>query len=205
MPPGHRLFAATYDFLTGPGEQRLLGPVRAEVVRPAIGRVLEVGVGTGANFPYYQPGVVSELFATDPDPFMLKRAERKAGKLALPINFRLSPAEDLPFPSEAFDTVVVTLVLCSVEDPARALAEIRRVLRPGGILRFIEHVRAEDGFTARFQDVLTPAWRQMVGGCRLNRQTHRDIEAAGFTIEKFREHRLRGTPLHKLIVGVARS
>lgn len=202
-PKGHRIFAASYDFLTRGAERRLLGGLRQQVVQTATGRVLEIGAGTGANFPYYQRGQIEEIVAAEPDLFMLQRAIRRAEALKLPVTFSQSPAEALPFPDAAFDTVVATLVLCSVVDLDQALAEVRRVLKPGGTLHFIEHVRAEGTGAARFQDLLTPLWRRVGAGCHLNRPTAAAIRAAGFQIQELREGRL-GLPLHAMISGVAR-
>lgn len=177
---GHPWFAALYDPMNRLGERKLMRPLREYTAGEAKGRVLEVGVGTGANFPYYQS--VEHLVATDPDPFMLRRARKRARELGLTVQLSRCAAEALPFADAAFDTVVVTLVLCSVTDQARALAEVRRVLKPGGAFRFIEHVRAQDDRVARFQDLLTPVWRRFNAGCHLNRPTPANIIGAGFRI-----------------------
>lgn len=197
-PRGHRWFAATYDLLTYFAERRALAELRPLVAGGAAGRVLEVGVGTGANLPYYPTG--TEVAATDPDPFMLERARRRAAKLGRPVELHCAAAESLPFPDASFDAVVSTLVLCTVADPARALAEIRRVLKPGGTFRFIEHVRA-DGPAGRVQDLITPLWRRVGAGCHPNRRTAAGIEAAGFALL---EGRRRSLPLTPLITGIAR-
>ncbi len=150
---GHRWFAAIYD-LTAKGDEKKLRPLRELAAGGATGRVIEVGCGTGLNLGYYDWQAVEALDATEPDPFMLRRAEAKAATLADAVRARLrfhpAPAEALPFPDASFDSAVATLVLCSVRDPALALAELRRVLRPGGRLRLVEHARAP-GFAGRVQ------------------------------------------------------
>lgn len=197
---GHPWFAAAYDPIMRWGERRLLGRLRRLVVGEATGRVLEIGTGTGANFPYYQ--AAEQIVATDPDPFMLRRARKRAEELGLDVEFHQCPAEKLPFADFSFDTVVATLVLCTVRDQARSLEELRRVLKAGGTFRFIEHVRAERAPVARVQDVLTPAWRRLGAGCHLNRRTVENIQTAGFEIVQMRQH---GTPLGiPFVAGVAR-
>lgn len=197
-PPGRRWFAAVYDLATGRFENRVLGRLRAEVVGRAEGRVLEIGVGTGANFPHYPVNI--RLVAVDPDPFMLRRAKKRAKALSRDVELVLASAEALPFRDHAFDTVVATLVFCSVADLDRSLAEVRRVLRPGGAFKFIEHVRA-DGILGRIQDAATPAWRRVAGGCHLNRRTVAALEAAGFGLGRLEHHPLLFTPL---VAGSAR-
>ena len=195
---GHRWYAASYDLLTRWGEAKVFSRYRPYIAGEARGDVLEIGVGTGANLPYYQ--ALERLVAAEPDPFMLRRAERRAEQLGLYVEFCQCPAEALPFAAAAFDRVVSTLVLCTVADPARVLAEVKRVLRTGGTLRFMEHVRA-DGFLAQVQECVTPAWRWVGAGCHPNRRTADSIEAAGFEIVERQERALALTPL---IIGVAR-
>lgn len=197
---GHPWFAATYDLITRAGESKVLSSLRPLVAGEATGVVLEIGAGTGANFPHYRKP--RKLVAAEPDPFMLQRAVKRARGLGLDIEFHQVIAEALPFPDASFDTVVATLVFCTVADPARALAEVRRVLKPGGTFRFIEHVRAEGGAAAGAQDVLTPVWKQFGAGCHLNRRTVDAIKTAGFEIEEMREE--RPFPLLPLVAGIAR-
>jgi len=199
-PRGHRWFAATYDLVTRWGEARVLSRYRPVVAGQAVGRVLEIGAGTGANFPYY--GRVDQLVAVEPDPYMLRRARRRAERLGLAVDLRQAAAEALPFADASFDTVVATLVFCTVGDPARALAEVRRVLKPGGTFRFIEHVRADAPALAWLQDRLTPVWQRLGAGCHPNRQTLEAIEGAGFEIVELQRQPFGPTPL---IVGVARA
>jgi ubiquinone/menaquinone biosynthesis C-methylase UbiE len=197
---GHRWFAAFYDRFSRLDDRRL-GPLRRFAAGGAEGDVLEIGFGTGANLDFYDWSRVTVLRATEPDPFMLARA-RKRADLAPPDKLLLTdnPAEALEFAGSSFDTVVATLVLCTVEDPRRALSEVKRVLRPGGSLRLIEHVRGQ-GFTARFQDLAQPAWGWMAGGCVLGRPTEDYLRESGFTLDV--ESRTRFAPFMPAFAGVA--
>ncbi len=162
----------------------LLGLERARrrLVEGVRGRVLELGVGTGLTFRHYDAGD-GPAVGIDLDPSVLSRAAgRVRGRTAL----ACADVQALPFRDGGFDTVVVSLVFCSVEDPARGLAEVRRVLRPGGELRLLEHVRSEGPRLGRWQDRLAPAWLRFTGGCRLDRRTVDAVRAAGFTIERER-------------------
>ena len=185
--------------MTQGSERRLLRRLREHVVGEAWGKVLEVGAGTGANFPFYK--LAQKIVATEPDPFMLRRAKKRAQTLGLNVEFHQSPAEELPFPDVSFDAVVSTLVLCTVLEPDLALAEIRRVLRPDGFFRFIEHVQADQPPMMRLQNVLTPVWRRLAAGCHLNRRTAESIEAAGFKMVEVQHVAL---PLMPIIFGVAK-
>ncbi|KKL48863.1 hypothetical protein LCGC14_2321240, partial [marine sediment metagenome] len=130
---GHKWFAAIYDRLTAPAERSYMRTIREEIVGGAKGRVLELGAGTGASFPYYNDHA-EQVIATEPDPYMLERARRRAEEVERPIEVRQASAEELPFDDASFDTVVSTLVMCSVSDPLRALSEVRRALVSGGRL-----------------------------------------------------------------------
>ncbi len=175
---GHKWFAALYDRQMASAEKRWLRGMREEMVGTAKGRILEIGAGTGANFPYYRDD--AQVIATEPDPYMLKRAEQKARELGKAIELREAPAEELPFDDDSFDVVITTLVMCSVNDQQKALSEIKRVLKPGGEYRFYEHVRYENAFGAFWQDVVTPMWGWFGAGCHPNRDTGRSIREAGF-------------------------
>ncbi|MBK9517394.1 MAG: class I SAM-dependent methyltransferase [Anaeromyxobacter sp.] len=142
----------------------------------AAGRTLDLGTGTGRNLPWLPPGLAA--VAVDPCPQNLAAAHRRAPGVAL-VRAR---AEALPFKGGAFDTVLSGMVLCSVDDPAAGLAEVRRVLAPGGAFRLLEHVRAEAALPARLQDLVQPAWTLVAGGCRPNRDTERLVAAAGFEL-----------------------
>ena len=200
---GHRWFAANFDRLTRRAEERLFSRIRPRIMGEIEGRVLEIGAGTGASFEYY--GKEADVVATEPDPFMLERARlRLEGLSARRIELRQVSAEELPFDDGSFDHVVSSLVLCTVGDLPRALAEARRVLRPAGTFRFIEHVRNDDSrFWGTLQDVITPAWRWFAAGCNPNRRTQQAIEDAGFQLDWIDFVRIGpGTPA---IFGVARS
>ena len=145
--------------------------------------MLEIGAGTGANFRHYTE-LAEQVVATEPDPYMLRKARVRAPNAARPIELHQAPADDLPFEDGAFDTVVATIVLCTVPDPLKALGEIRRVLRPRGELRFYEHVRSDNAVAALFQDVALPLWRWIGAGCHCNRDTASNIRATGFEIRE---------------------
>ena len=185
---GHKWFAAYWDHMVKI-EPRGLQELRDETVAGLSGRVLEVGAGTGANFRRY-PQDVTQLVATEPDPHMLERARKHATELGRTIELHDASAEDLPFEDASFDAVVSILVLCSVSDQAQALAEIRRVLKPGGQLRFIEHIRFDGALGGAYQDLLAPLWRWLGAGCNPNRRTGQAIADAGFTIESSRRFKL---------------
>jgi len=177
----HRAFAALYDRMTGPLEQAVLGERRAGLLADLTGEVLDVGAGTGANLPYLRSA--SRVVAAEPDPAMRRRIAAKLADAPVPAELTGDAAEALQLPDVSFDAVVFTQVLCTVTNPDRALAEARRVLRPGGRLIVLEHVRGS-GSLARWQDRLTPLWSRLVPGCHLGRDTAAAVERAGFTIQR---------------------
>ena len=166
-----------YDFLLAIVEASGLGKWRRWLVSGASGRTLDIGCGTGRNFPLYASG--RSVLGLDPDRSALRRARRRGPWIPLV----QGSAEQLPFRDGTFDTVVSGLVFCSVPDPKRGLAEVRRVLRPGGELRMLEHVRATGPLAARIQDFLQPLWTRVTGGCHPNRDTEKNVESSGFSIE----------------------
>ncbi len=175
-----KFFALTYDRQMARTEKAGLGAFRERLLAGASGDVLEIGGGTGANLPCYGPAVGS-LTITEPHAPMLRRLERRAGKQRPSARILRAPAEDLPFNDHSFDVAVSTLVLCGVDDQPRALRELRRVLRPGGRLLFIEHLRSGDPGTARLQDRMN--WlNRLVVCCDCNRPTLDSIRGAGFTV-----------------------
>jgi len=176
-------FSRTYDLFSAPMEALGVRRRRRELVSVAAGRVLEVGVGTGLNLPHYPEARVTQVVATDPNPNMLRQARARAAILKVPIQLLQAPAEALPFPDESFDTVVATLVFCSVGDPDRGLWEIRRVLRPGGRLLMFEHVRSPHRVAAALQRFITPMTARLAGGCHHDRDTVGAVRRAGFQIE----------------------
>ncbi len=165
-----------YDAICAFAEWRGLACWRRWLVAGARGRTLDLGCGTGRNLPLYPSHVCA--VGVDPGHDGLSRARRRAPDAL----FVRAAAEALPFRDGVFDTVVAGLVLCSVSDPSRALAETRRVLRPDGELRALEHVRSRHPWGARWQDMIQPAWTWLAGGCHPNRDTERTVEAAGFVI-----------------------
>lgn len=177
-----RLFASLYDRLSAAGEEAGFADLRRALLQDARGRVLEVGAGTGLNLEHY-PQNVAELVLTEPLQPMAERLRRRVQGGTVPATVAEAPAEALPFPDTSFDTVVCTLVLCSVPDQASALREIRRVLRTDGRLLFLEHVRSEDARVARRQERVTPLWKVIGHGCRPNRATLESIEAGPFEVE----------------------
>ena len=205
--PEHPIFAALYDRCTAGMERGGLAELRAALLAEANGRALELGAGTGHNLAHY-PAAVTELVLAEPDPHMAKRlrARVEADGGGRRIEVIEAPAEALPFDDASFDTVVATLVFCTVEDPARAMAEARRVLVPGGALLFLEHVRSQRPGLARWQDLVERPWGWVAGGCHPNRATDESIAAAGFWIERLDRGTMpRGVPpIRPMISGVAR-
>lgn len=178
---GHPFFAAFWSRF---GHQ-MVHPFRASVVGPAQGHVLELGAGGGENLAAYRSA--ERITLSEPDPYMLRRAEAKVRQTGLPAELVPAAAEQLPFPDRSFDTVVATLVFCSVEDPEAAFAEVRRVLKPGGTFRFMEHVRADTPLRAWFQDVSAPIGKLLGGGCRPNRDTLVTMRRSGFEISDLKK------------------
>ena len=188
-------------------ERSGLGEMRHHLLASASGRVLELGAGTGANLEYYTDAV-TELVLAEPDPHMakiLRERLRRDGTAAGNPSVIEAPAEELPFDDGSFDVVVATLVLCTVENPARALAEARRVLVEGGRLLYLEHVRSARHGLARWQDWFEKPWGWVAGGCHPNRATDQLIASAGFFIDSLERDKLVKTPplIRPVIRGVA--
>jgi ubiquinone/menaquinone biosynthesis C-methylase UbiE len=202
--PGHRWYAATYDFFTKLSS-RHLEPLRRFAAGGAAGRVLEIGCGTGQNFDFYDWSRVESLIATEPDQFMLRRASerlsRSTGDVRSRVRLVQAPAECLPFEDASFDAVVCTLVRCTVEDSVRAASELLRVLKPGGEVRFVEHV-AGQGMVAMVQNLIQPVWGWTSGGCHIDRDTEGTLREAGFDVHI--EERFRHAPMLPAIRGMAR-
>jgi ubiquinone/menaquinone biosynthesis C-methylase UbiE len=193
--------APVYDRFMHKAEEGGVRELRAGLLTDATGRVLEIGGGTGLNLPFYEGA--ESLVVTEPEPAMLHRLQAKAREQAHQAEVVPAPAEDLPFEDSSFDIVVSTLVLCGA-DQKRSLGEVRRVLRPGGRLLFLEHVRSEDPDLARFQDRMN--WlNRLVVGCDCNRQTLPAIEDAGFTVSRVEHTTFPAAPkfARPLIVGTA--
>ncbi len=199
-----RLFAAVYDRGLKATEEAGLRRMRGEVLAAAGGRVVEIGAGTGVNLDLY-PNAVEELVLVEPDPHMAKRLRARLAESSRQASVVEAPAERLPFEDASFDTAVATLVLCTVPDPAAALAEAARVLKPGGKLLFVEHVRADDPGLARWQDRLEKPWRFLGDGCHCNRDTLATIAASPLTLGEVERDRLPKAPpiVSPLVRGTA--
>lgn len=183
----HPRFAAFYERQSrGKSEQRFFEPLRRELLAHAHGIVLEVGAGTGLNFALYAPEKVTRVEAVEPDSAMLAYARNRLSQAQVPLTVTQAAVEALPFADGMFDCAVATLVFCSVGNPARGLAEIRRVLKPGGTLLLLEHVRSTSRFAARLQDLLVPLTTRIAGNCHWNRDTGQAVNAAGFQIQTSR-------------------
>ncbi len=176
-----RIFAAIYDPLMSRFTPQAVRDARESVVNGLSGDILEVGAGTGMSFALYS--AEARVTATDYSPHMVKRAERKTTQSDAEVRVQQANVEQLPFDDQQFDHTVSTLLFCSVDDPAAGLAEIRRVTKAGGSVRFLEHVRADGGKARRVQGWLTPLWLLFNDGCHLNRETVDEVERAGFEIE----------------------
>lgn len=194
-PSGHPVVAAILDFTMQP-----LETVRRRVVPEVAGRVLEVGVGTGLNAALYDPSRVLELVGIEPDPHMLKRARPRFEAADYGVELVQIGAEAMPFADDAFDSVVVTFVLCTIPRVEDALREMHRVLKPGGVLHFAEHTRSDHRLMAGVQDLLNPVWGVFSGGCNLNRDALQLLRDAGFTLDDVHGHgrgALNLTPVHR--------
>jgi ubiquinone/menaquinone biosynthesis C-methylase UbiE len=198
-----RVMALVYDPFVWLGEMAGMRRRRSILVSGARGRVVEIGAGTGLNIAHYPDGI-DELVLMEPEPAMRRKLARRLQRHARAARLIDAPAERLPLTDESVDTVVSTLVLCTVDDPERALREIARVLRPGGQLLFVEHVRASSRFLAAWQDYLFRPWRSFAGGCCCNRPTAELMRACGFTVTAD-DAVWRGMPriVHPLMVGRA--
>lgn len=184
--------------------QRTLALYRGRVIAAAEGRVLEIGIGSGLNLPLYGSGV-GRVVGIDPSAGLLRRARAAAGLAACPVELIEGSAEAIPLDDRSFDTVVTSWTLCSIPDVGRALGEMRRVLRRGGRLVFVEHGQSPDPGVRRWQDRLTPLWKRMSGGCHLNRDIDGLIESAGFRIERLDTGYMKGPKAMAFMYeGVAR-
>ena len=199
-----RAFTALYDRALKKTEDSGLREMRRRTLAAASGRTVDLGAGTGANLRLF-PETVSELVMVEPDPHMLKRLRAKAGEGGGRAEVVAASAQDLPFADASFDTAVFTLVLCTVPDPAAALAEAALVLRPGGRMLFVEHVRSGEVGLARWQDRLERPWHFLGDGCHCNRDTVATIEASPLTLERVRMDSLPKSPplVRPLVLGEA--
>jgi SAM-dependent methyltransferase len=200
-----RLFAWAYDRGLKATEEAGLGQMRAELLAEAGGRTIELGAGTGVNLDLH-PETVVDLTLVEPGPHMAKRLRERLAGSSRQATVVEAPAERLPFEAGSFDTAVATLVLCTVPDPVAAIAELERVLKPGGRLLFIEHVRAEDHSLAGWQDRLEGPWRFLADGCHCNRDTLSTLSASRLEVGDVQRDQLPKTPpiIRPLIRGSAR-
>ena len=203
----HPLFARLFDRLS-PLMEREVGEHRDELLAGLTGRVVEIGAGNGVNFGHYPP-TVEEVVALEPERYLRAKAHEAAGAVAVQVIVRDGVADPLPLDTDEFDAAVASLVLCSVPDAGPALAELRRVLRPGGELRFLEHVRSDSPRKARIQERLDSSgvWPRLGGGCHCSRDTVAAIEAAGFGVERVRSFDMGPGWLHTNphVLGLARA
>jgi ubiquinone/menaquinone biosynthesis C-methylase UbiE len=201
---GGRFFAAMYDKLMAGTEEAGLADNRRRLLAKARGATLELGAGTGGNLAYY-PEAVTELVLTEPSEHMAKRLRARVSASGRDAQVILAPAERLPFEDAHFDTVVGTLMFCTADDPAAVVGEVRRVLRPGGQLLFLEHVRSDKPNVARWQDRFEKPWGYLAAGCHPNRPTLATIEASGLQIDDVEHGELPKAPplVRPLISGRA--
>jgi ubiquinone/menaquinone biosynthesis C-methylase UbiE len=178
-----RIFALGYDLFLEQMERKGLRDMRRELLSGARGRTLEIGAGTGLNIDHW-PGQVDELVLTEPDPHMARQLRKKTAGAKRDVDVIEAPGERLPFPDDSFDTVALTLVLCTVPEPEAALREVARVLRPGGRFLFLEHVRSQEEGLARWQDRLHGPWYLFGDGCHCNRDSLATIEASLLELER---------------------
>jgi ubiquinone/menaquinone biosynthesis C-methylase UbiE len=200
-----RTSAVVYDPFVWFGERAGMRTLRKDLLRAARGCTIDIGSGTGLNLPHY-PDDLAELVLAEPDPAMRARLERRLHRSGRGARLIDAPAERLPFPDGSVDTVVSTLVLCTVDSPVLALEEIGRVLQPDGQLLFIEHVRSDSPTLAAWQHRLAEPWRRFARGCRCDRDTATLIEASGLTLHDIHEESWRAMPpiVRPLIAGQAR-
>lgn len=201
----HRAFAALYDTFQSAAERTWLGRAREQLVGGVEGEVIEIGGGTGANLEHFH--AARRVVVTEPDDEMRARLEHKRlGLATVPVELSADSAESLGYPDDSFDVAVSTLVLCTVPHPRAALAELRRVLRPGARLLFIEHVRGEAGRRLRWKRRLEPAWSWFALGCRLTQDTVGLLEEEGFAVDVHDVHEPRKVPpiVKPFVIGEAR-
>ncbi|TCP28890.1 methyltransferase family protein [Scopulibacillus darangshiensis] len=173
-------FPKLYDKLMAPLEKKKLENIRRGLISKAEGHVLEIGSGTGANFPFYKNA--SHITAIEPNPNMIKESLPKINQTRVPIDIRQESAEVLPFKENTFDTVVGTLVFCTIPNPRQALNDIRRVLKPEGKFLLFEHVRMGNTTLSSLQNILTPVWKHLCDGCHLNRDTLKFVQESEFHV-----------------------
>lgn len=178
----HPLLAALYDAALAPTEWLGVRDQRRRLMEGLTGRVVELAAGTGLNVPLY-PETADEIHAVEPDDHMLKKLRSKAARSEAKLFLYRGNATSLPFVDGAFDGAILTFALCTIPEPEAALDEIHRVVRAGGVLRFLEHVKSPKSRTARWQDRATPIWSRLAGGCRLNQPTVEILESTRWDVD----------------------
>lgn len=179
----HPLLAKIYDMVLAPTERLGVRDQRRRLMDGLSGRIIEIGAGTGLNVPLY-PSSADEIHAIEPDQHMVERLVEKAGDSPVPLFLYRGDAHNLPFSDGVFDAAIITFALCTIPDPERALDEAHRVVRSGGTLRFLEHIRSPKARTARWQDRINPIWGKVSGGCRLNQPTVEILEATHWEVDE---------------------
>jgi SAM-dependent methyltransferase len=203
---GRYVFAGLYDRFLRESEAAGLAAKRREFLAPAYGRTLELGAGTGLNLPYY-PSAVTELVVSEPYPHMITKLSEQVRACRPEAHMLAASAEALPVPDDSFDTVAAAMILCTVPDPNAVLAEIDRVLTPGGQYLFLEHIRNPDPAIARRQDLIQPAWYLFGRGCHCNRPTLQTIGASSLVIESLKEDKIPRSfsIVEAMVIGQARA
>ncbi|EKN67619.1 type 11 methyltransferase [Neobacillus bataviensis LMG 21833] len=181
------VFAKWYDFFMNPLEKRKFKQIRKELLSNATGCVLELGSGTGVNFPFYN-NEVEKVTAVEPSKHMIEQSTPKLKQSIVPIEIVQAGAEELPFAANTFDTVVATLVFCTIPNPGKALLELKRVCKPEGKILLFEHVKMENHFLGALQEMLTPAWKKICDGCCLNRKTIELLKLHNITITSVQKY-----------------
>ena len=200
-----RLYARAYDALAAREDRRGTAALRELLASDAAGDVLEVGTGTGRCLPHYR--AATRVVALEPNVDMRALAEERVARLGLPVDVVDGDGRALPFPDASFDTVVAAWVLCTIPHPDRALAEVHRVLRPAGTLRFCEHVRSDDPRLAAWQDRLAQPWRWIARGCRCNQDTVSLLAGSGFEVAEIAAFEFQPSSpsiVRPTVLGVAR-
>lgn len=180
-----RQFAKWYDFFMYPLERRVFKEIRRDLLARAQGKVIEVGSGTGINFPLYQH--VESVTAIEPSSYMIKRSELNKELAVIPLDIIQANAERLPFETDSYDTVVATLVFCTIPNVDKALKEMKRICKPNGKILLFEHVKMDNPILAKLQIYLTPFWKKICDGCHLDRETVHLLESNGFQVVEIKK------------------
>lgn len=205
MTESHPLFAAIYDPVMAIAERTLLRSHRRALADGIEGPVLDLGTGTGAMLPVLAAADPGAIHAIEPDPAMSRRAQARIERADLDVSLRLARAESLPYEDDSFETVVASMVLCTVDDVEQSLAEVERVLAPGGEFRLLEHV-ADEGWRGRVQSAIDPLWTRAAAGCHLRRATAARVdERAGLDVVRMDRYHLGVTPVRPFVRGRARA